>query len=176
MADAMETLNVSTNWGVISLTFSDKGIASLNLPDEAGLNAPDSNLHGKSNESGDNNNIATLLKEYFSGSRVEFSKVKVDLYSYTPFFRDICRAAQSIPYGEIRTYGDLAEMIARKGAARAVGRVMAANPLPIIIPCHRVVSSDGSLTGYSASGGLGTKRRLLLMEGVCFDKRGRVID
>lgn len=176
MPDAMETLNVPTNWGAISITFSDKGIVSLNLPDEAGLNAPDSNLHGKANERGDNNYIATLLKAYFSGSRVDFSKVMVDLSTYSSFFRDICRAAQSIPYGEIRTYGDLAEMIARKGAARAVGRVMAANPLPIIIPCHRVVSSDGSLTGYSASGGLKTKKRLLVMEGVCFDKNGRVVN
>ena len=76
---------------------------------------------------------------------------------------------------QLNSYGELANMAGRKGAARAVGRVMAANPLPIIIPCHRVVSSDGGLTGYSASGGLQTKLRLLLMEGVCFDKGDRVV-
>ena len=170
----METLNVPTKWGLISITFSDKGISSLNLPDDGSLNMAADNTHAMANNRGDYVNIVSLLKDYFSGRPVDFRAVKVDLFSYSLFFRDVCRVAQSIPYGELRTYGKLAEMVGRKGAARAVGRVMAANPLPIIIPCHRVVSSNGSLTGYSASGGLKTKKRLLMMEGVCFDKRGRV--
>ena len=171
----MGMLNLSTTWGIISITFCDKGITSLNLPGEAlldmGGDSPASFAGGMENAE----NASSLLKEYFSGRHVDFSTVKVDLSTHTPFFRDICRVAQSIPYGELRTYGELAAMIGRKGAARAVGRVMAANPLPIIIPCHRVVSSDGTLTGYSASGGLKTKKRLLEMEGVSFDQKGRVV-
>lgn len=171
----MQTLSVPTDWGVISITLSDKGISSLDLPGDNRLNVADDNTYEIINDRVDGDNAVSLLKKYFSGKPVDFSKLKVDLSARKPFFRDICRAAQSIPYGELRTYGELAAMIGRKGAARAVGRVMAANPLPIIIPCHRVVSSDGSLTGYSASGGLETKKRLLEMEGVCFDKNGRVV-
>ena len=171
----MQTLRVETIWGAISITFSDEGLTSLDLPSETSLTIADDNPHLIASYRGNCDNAVSLLKDFFSGKPVDFRKLKVDFSNHTPFFRDICRVAQSIPYGELRTYGELAEMIGRKGAARAVGRVMAANPLPIIIPCHRVVSSDGSLTGYSASGGLKTKKRLLVMEGVCFDKNGRVI-
>ena len=172
----MQTLRVPTEWGVISIAFTKEGLASLDLPADADLNMADDNKQEITNDRVDYNGIVSLLKGYFSGRHVDFRKLKVDLSTYTPFFRDICRAAQSIPYGEIRTYGQLAEMIGRKGAARAVGRVMAANPLPIIIPCHRVVSAGGSLTGYSVSGGLKTKKKLLIMEGLSFDKNGRVIN
>lgn len=171
----MQTLSVPTDWGAISITLSDKGISSLDLPSDTSLNVADDNTSEIINDRALYDNAVSLLKDYFSGSHVDLSNIKVDLSVRTPFFRDICRATQSIPYGELRTYGQLAEMIGRKGAARAVGRVMAANPLPIIIPCHRVVASDGSLTGYSASGGLETKKRLLVMEGGCFDMNGRVI-
>lgn len=171
----MKTLNVPTTWGMIYVTFSAKGLVSLDLPNESSLNMADSNLHEKANINGNYDRTISLLKGYFNGSPVDFNNLKVDLSTYTPFFRDICRAVQSIPYGKIRTYGELAEMAGRKGAARAVGKVMASNPLPIIIPCHRVVSSDGTLTGYSAPGGLNTKKKLLAMEGLSFDKRGRVI-
>ena len=172
----MQTLSVPTDWGAISITLSDKGISSLDLPGDTSLNVADDNTYEIINDRALCDNAVSLLQIYFSGSHVDLSNLKVDFSNYTPFFRDICRVAQSIPYGGLRTYGELAVMIGRKGAARAVGRVMAANPLPIIIPCHRVVSSDGSLTGYSASGGLEIKKRLLVMEGVCFDKNGRVIN
>ncbi|MDT8318116.1 MAG: MGMT family protein [bacterium] len=172
----METLRVPTDWGVISIAFSDKGIISLYLPGDPALTMADEITHAMGKDRENYSNIDSLLKRYFSGSHVDFSKLKVDLSRHTAFFRDICRAAQSIPYGELRTYSQLAEMAGRKNAARAAGRVMAANSIPIIIPCHRVVSSDGSLTGYSAPGGLKTKKELLMMEGVCFDKNGRVIN
>ena len=167
-------LNLPTKWGMISITFCDKGITSLNLPGEALLDMGGDNPVYFTGGMENAEKASSLLKEYFSGRRVDFSAIRLCLASRSVFFMDICRAALSIPYGEIRTYGELAEMAGRKGAARAVGRVMAANPVPIIIPCHRVVSSDGTFTGYSASGGLKTKKRLLVMEGVCFDKRGRV--
>ena len=162
----MGTLSVSTEWGVISIAFTEKGLTCMDLPGDTSLNMADGEKLDITDDRGKCKIIASLLKDYFSGRKVDFSKLEIDLSSYSPFFRDVCRAARTIPYGEIRTYGQLAEMIGRKGAARAVGRVMAANPLPIIIPCHRVVSASGALTGYSAAGGIKTKERLLLMEGV----------
>ncbi len=82
----------------------------------------------------------------------------------TPFRRAVWQAAAAIPWGHVRSYGLLAGVLGRPGAARAVGAALGANPLPIIIPCHRVVGARGNLAGYA--GGLEMKRRLLAMEGV----------
>ena len=76
----------------------------------------------------------------------------------------VYRTAQRIPPGETISYGELARRIGRPGAARAVGRALAANPVAPIVPCHRVVARDGGLTGYSGPGGLRTKARLLACE------------
>ena len=100
---------------------------------------------------------ATQLREYLEGRRVEF-ELSVDPVG-TDFERDAWRALQAIPYGETRSYGQQARLLGRAGAARAVGRANGKNPLPIIIPCHRVIGSDGRLTGFA--GGLDAKRWLL---------------
>ena len=81
----------------------------------------------------------------------------------TPFQRQVWEALTAIPYGETRTYGEVAAAIGRPRAVRAVGQADHRNPLPILIPCHRVVGADGSLTGYA--GGLALKRALLALEG-----------
>ncbi len=80
----------------------------------------------------------------------------------TPFGCLVLEAVSVVPYGGTATYGDIARQIHRPGAARAVGRAVGANPLPLVIPCHRIVGSDGSLTGYG--GGLPLKKKLLAME------------
>lgn len=100
------------------------------------------------------------LKSYFSGQRVDFPE-ELDLSSATNFQRQVWRLTRLIPYGEARSYGWLARRLGKIGAARAVGQALARNPLPIIIPCHRVVSDVG-LGGYS--GGVGIKRSLLRLE------------
>lgn len=87
--------------------------------------------------------------------------IEVRLKDYTPFQRAVWRACAAIPSGETRTYGWIARRIGRPLAARAVGRALASNPFAPRIPCHRVVGADGSLTGYSAPGGLRAKRRIL---------------
>jgi methylated-DNA-[protein]-cysteine S-methyltransferase len=76
----------------------------------------------------------------------------------------VLQATAAIPYGETRTYGQVAAAVGKPRAARAVGRALATNPMPIVIPCHRVVSADGRLRGYSGLGGLTTKARLLALE------------
>lgn len=100
------------------------------------------------------------LDEYFQGRRTTFDLVLDPIG--TPFQREVWRALQAIPYGETRSYGQLARAIGRPAASRAVGAANGANPLPIVIPCHRVIGSAGSLTGFG--GGLAIKRFLLDLE------------
>jgi O-6-methylguanine DNA methyltransferase len=100
---------------------------------------------------------AAQLQAYFTAGLREFS-LPLDLAG-TSFQQEVWRAVASIPFGETRTYRDIAEAIGRPRAVRAVGAAQAANPLPLVIPCHRVIGSNGSLTGYG--GGTEIKRWLL---------------
>jgi methylated-DNA-[protein]-cysteine S-methyltransferase len=102
------------------------------------------------------------LDEYFEHSRREF-ELEIDLRLSAAFSRRVLQELARVPYGETTTYGDLAARAARPRAARAVGTVMNRNPLPIVLPCHRVVGRSGSLTGYG--GGLDRKEALLRLEG-----------
>jgi methylated-DNA-[protein]-cysteine S-methyltransferase len=101
------------------------------------------------------------LDEYFEGRRRTFD-LPLDLRSRTGFSREILDRLARVPYGEVTTYGSLAAQAGKPRAARAVGTVMNRNPIPIVLPCHRVVGSTGSLVGYG--GGLHRKRRLLDLE------------
>ena len=101
------------------------------------------------------------LKEYFESGREEFTQT-IAFKSGTEFENAVWHVLTMIPYGETRTYKWLAEKIGKPNASRAVGQALSRNPIPIIIPCHRIIESDGSLGGYS--GGIDIKRRLLDME------------
>jgi methylated-DNA-[protein]-cysteine S-methyltransferase len=102
------------------------------------------------------------LDEYFEGRRRSFD-VQLDLRALQPFTVSVLEELAGVPYGETTTYGELARRVGRPRAARAVGTVMHHNRIPIVLPCHRVVGSTGSLTGYA--GGLGRKQTLLELEG-----------
>jgi len=102
------------------------------------------------------------LDEYFEGKRQRFD-LAVDLALQADFNRRVLRELARVPYGEVVTYGELAARSARPRAARAVGTVMNRNPLPIVLPCHRVIGSNGKLVGYG--GGLHRKEALLRLEG-----------
>jgi len=106
--------------------------------------------------------VRRQLDEYFEGTRTRF-ELPVDLRPSAPFSREVLRRLARVPYGEVTTYGALARAAHRPQAARAVGTVMNRNPIPIVLPCHRVVGADGSLVGYG--GGLDRKRLLLSLEG-----------
>ncbi len=106
--------------------------------------------------------VRRQLDEYFEGKRTRF-ELPVDLRPSAPFSREVLRRLARVPYGEVTTYGALARAAHRPQAARAVGTVMNRNPIPIVLPCHRVVGADGSLVGYG--GGLDRKRLLLSLEG-----------
>ena len=102
------------------------------------------------------------LDEYFDGRRESF-ELDVDLRGAAPFARTVLEELGRVPYGQTTTYGTLAAKVGAPRAARAVGTVMNRNPIPIVLPCHRVVGANGSLTGYA--GGLDLKERLLRLEG-----------
>ncbi len=101
------------------------------------------------------------LREYFAGSREAFS-LPLDV-SGTAFQRAVWSQVMRIPYGATVTYGDIAQLVGKPKASRAVGRAVGANPVPIIIPCHRVVGAGGALTGFGS--GLDVKEMLLRLEG-----------
>lgn len=86
--------------------------------------------------------------------------------TYPAFYQAVWKACAAIPKGQVRTYGWLARRLGKPGAARAVGQALSKNPFAPLIPCHRVVGADGRLTGYTGTGGVHAKRRLLIKEGV----------
>lgn len=154
-----------TGWGWIGLVMSSRGLAGLTLPQPTREDAlqemharwPD----GEEVEAGVFDALVDQIRRYLAGEPVEFN-VTLDWSGRSDFLRDVWQATRSIPYGETRTYAQLARAVGRPRAYRAVGRAMAINPIPFIVPCHRVVRSDGGLGGYA--GGLDLKERLLKLE------------
>lgn len=109
--------------------------------------------------------VIQQLTEYFYAGRRSFD-LPVDWRGMNPYQEQVLRACCAIPYGKTRSYGELAVQTGRgKAGARAVGSIMAHNPIPIVIPCHRVVGTDGKLHGYGSPGGVDDKARLLALEG-----------
>ncbi len=117
--------------------------------------------------------LCVQLRAFLAGANVEFSLGDLDFADIGDFARRVLAADHAIPRGRVMTYGGLAARLGVPGAGRAVGNVMAQNPFPLIIPCHRVIGSDRGLHGFG--GGLSMKKALLMMEGVAFDGLGRVL-
>ena len=138
--------------GKLKLVANDHGLVAVALP---GQDAKDESIAVRSHAVLDQ--AARELSEYFAGKRHRFT-IKLELRG-TPFQKHVWRALARIPFGRRRSYGELAHAIGKPGAARAVGRANATNPIAILLPCHRVVGADGSLTGYA--GGVAAKRWLL---------------
>jgi len=110
------------------------------------------------------------VKRYFAGEKIDFSGVELDLAGQGEFFMRIYAAARRIGWGQTSTYGTLAKEIGSgPEAARGVGQAMANNPIPLIIPCHRVMAAGGKVGGFSAPGGAASKIRMLELEGMKFE-------
>ncbi len=112
--------------------------------------------------------IAEVIRKickHLHGELQDFRDVPVDLDGADPFARQVYEAAREIPAGKTSTYGDLAKALGQPAAARDVGQALGRNPIPLIIPCHRVLAAGGKRGGFSAPGGRATKTRLLAIEG-----------
>ncbi len=157
---------VDTALGWIGLALTDAGLRYLSLPrptaEEAEVQLSLANV-AKPASSEETKDLVDQLQSYALGEPVDFT-VELDPPPATPFLREVWDATMQIPRGETRSYGWLAASVGLPRAARAVGLAMQRNPLPIIVPCHRVVAWDGKLGGYG--GGLDLKRKLLQLEGV----------
>lgn len=117
--------------------------------------------------------VASSIKACLEGEDITFNLNLVDLLPFSKFQQSVLRAQHAIPRGRVSTYGLIAAHVGAPGGARAVGNVMATNPFPLIIPCHRTILSDHRVGGFQA--GTVMKKVLLTQEGVMFDQRGRVI-
>ncbi len=107
-----------------------------------------------------------LLTRYAAGETIDFSPVKIDLEGIEPFRLDIYDAARKLKFGETVTYGQLAAAAGHPGEARDTGQALGSNPVPIVVPCHRILAAGGKIGGFSAPGGSRTKEKLLALEGV----------
>ncbi|QDS87883.1 Methylated-DNA--protein-cysteine methyltransferase [Rosistilla ulvae] len=105
--------------------------------------------------------FASRIDDYFAGNPTSFADIRIDPSGWTAFNTAVYRACREVPPGATISYKELARRAGRPAAARAVGQAMARNRIPIVIPCHRIVGSSGRLTGFSADGGIDTKRWLL---------------
>ncbi len=154
---------VETAAGWVGIEVTQKGVRRLTLPAQnresaiGELGIEEKDITHNAGGAG----LADRLKHFFMGEPVVF-KEGLDLTGATAFQQQVYEAACRIPFGKTTSYGQLAKNIGKPGAARAVGQALGANPLPILIPCHRVVAADGGLGGFS--GGLNTKKKLLAME------------
>jgi methylated-DNA-[protein]-cysteine S-methyltransferase len=150
---------VSTPVGRLTLVATDEGLAAIlwehDRPGRVRLN-----IVGEDDSHPVLVETTRQLEEYFAGRRKQF-ELRLDP-SGTSFQRSVWRALMTIPFGETRSYGQIAQQIGRPGAARAVGAAAGRNPLSIVAPCHRVVGSTGALTGFA--GGLAIKAHLLVVE------------
>lgn len=109
--------------------------------------------------------VIESVRVLVSGKKADLSGTRLDLRNVSAFNKRVYAEALKIPAGETMTYGMLAAAIGDRGAAQAVGRALGDNPIPLIIPCHRIVAANGAMHGFSAPGGVASKRRLLEIEG-----------
>jgi methylated-DNA-[protein]-cysteine S-methyltransferase len=154
-----------TNLGWMGLVSSLAGLRALSLPQdspEMALQKLGKHLSSVPAEPSKFGDLPYRLKSYLSGRPMAFPD-GLDLADATPFQLAVWQAVRAIPYGETRSYGWCAQQIGRPGASRAVGGALSQNPLPIIIPCHRVTASSGETGGFT--GGVSMKLHLLGIEG-----------
>lgn len=108
--------------------------------------------------------LIALTRDYFNARATDFAEIACDLPPETAFGGKVLRACRAIPFGQTRTYTTLTREIGSPDAARAVGAALGKNPLPLVVPCHRVINAGGGMSGFSAPGGVDLKRRMLEME------------
>ena len=159
-----------TAFGTGGLAWRDQGLTRLLIP-ERDVSIVERRLNGgtKTETSEAPEWVAwaiVALQRYFAGRHIDFAGINLDLSACSTFHQRIYDALQGIGWGQTTTYGALAAAVGAPDAARAIGQAMGRNPIPVIIPCHRVLASGGKIGGFSSPGGATTKERLLELEGV----------
>ena len=144
--------------GTLLIAGDDEAVRRIEFPDHGKARKPESDWRESSR--GPVGEAIRQLREYFAGKRTDFDLPLAP--DGTPFQRGVWRRLQEIPYGETISYGELAKRVGNPKASRAVGAANGQNPIPIVIPCHRVIGANGKLTGFG--GGLPTKEKLLALE------------
>jgi methylated-DNA-[protein]-cysteine S-methyltransferase len=155
--------DIETPPGKVRIVANEKFVVAVAFQPEKSEKLKKFGLTGKETPNAISLEAASQVEAYFSGDRTSF-ELPVDFGEMSVFAQTVLRFLIQVPYGEIVSYGTLAAMSGRPKAARAVGRIMAANPIPIIVPCHRVVGSSGKMVGYSGGDGIVTKEWLLAFE------------
>jgi methylated-DNA-[protein]-cysteine S-methyltransferase len=160
----------TTSIGEVGIAWSARGIVGLGLPEVnprlmrshfarrypgCAEHAPPEFVH----------RVMTAVVGHLEGNNRDLAAFSIDLEGVPDFERRVYEAARRIPPGSTRTYGEIAATIESPGAAQAVGQALAANPIALLVPCHRVVAAGGNIGGFSAGGGADTKRRILRIEG-----------
>ncbi|KPK85589.1 MAG: hypothetical protein AMJ81_03265 [Phycisphaerae bacterium SM23_33] len=156
-----------TAWGPVGAAASAGGLARVVLPHYQ----PDDlrtllafEHPGAAEDAGPFEDLIRLSREYFNGRPASFDGLICELPQEKTFGGRVLRACRQIPYGQTRSYSWVAAAAGNPDAARAAARILGNNPLPLVVPCHRVTYADGRLGGFSAPGGVHVKRRMLLLE------------
>jgi methylated-DNA-[protein]-cysteine S-methyltransferase len=165
-----------TALGLCGVAWNSRGLAGVQLP-EKDRAATERRLAAKCGSAGAAEpppwvqSLITDIRDYLGGAPVDFSAVAVDLDGVDEYRRKLYQALRRIRFGRTVTYGELAKELGSTGweGARDVGEAMGRNPMPIVIPCHRVLAAGNKLGGFSAYGGTSTKQKLLTLEGMRFD-------
>ncbi|AZO51447.1 MAG: methylated-DNA--[protein]-cysteine S-methyltransferase [Mesorhizobium sp.] len=157
--------------GFTGIGWSETGLIRLCLP-ERSREAVERRLFRHSGVSSSTDrpqwvmDLIAAIRAYAAGEDIDFSSVPVDLAGVDDFRLAIYDAARKLGFGETTTYGELAKRAGHQGLARETGAALGANPVPLVIPCHRILAAGGKIGGFSAPGGSATKEKMLAMEGV----------
>ena len=161
-----------TDLGVMALVWSGKGILAVHMPEK-----DNQSLIKRIGDTAKNTGklpawltgVCKKIKQHLQGKPQDFKDIPLDYTNITSFRQKIYQATREIKAGTTTTYGRLAEQTGHPRAAQAIGQALAHNPFPLIVPCHRVIAQNNQLCGFSAYGGIATKKILLEREGYNFD-------
>lgn len=159
---ALHVYTLESPIGLLKVAETKKGIYRIDFQKDSLITKEQQQGHNTIEYSQPNPIVEKQFQQYFSGERKQFT-LPLDLCG-TPFRLCVWQALITIPYGETRSYKDIGKLIGCDKGARAIGQANGSNPIPILVPCHRVISADGSLGGFSS--GLPIKRYLLALEGI----------
>jgi len=168
-----------TELGFAAIAWGDNGITRFRLP-YADRASAEAQFNGKAKPHEPPPHVATVVEQavrYFAGEQIDFNPIELDLSTVDPGRRPIYDALRKVKFGETVTYGELAKRagVTAPQAAQDVGVAMARNPVPLIIPCHRVLAAGGKLGGFSAPGRTETKEKMLALEGVFIGNQPRLL-